>query len=143
MAWTSLGTSAGVTSEVSRATGAETTLTSNLATTNCNLANAIIVLPVNSYTAAHTLSLTDQGFQVEVNATGAVVVTVPAFATVAFPTRTLIPWIAAGAGQVTFTPASGVTLHSATGTFTSRTQWSEGTLLCRNTNEWVLAGDTT
>lgn len=74
------------------------------------------------------------------NVAGANTLTVPPNADVAFPTNTVINFAQYGAGQVTVTPGSGVTLRSAVGLKT-RAQYSLGTMYKRDTNEWVVGGD--
>ena len=64
----------------------------------------------------------------------------PLNASVAFPIGTQITLIQTGAGQVTITPASGVTINATPGLKT-RVQWSAATLIKRATNTWVAIGD--
>ena len=83
----------------------------------------------------------DAGNVVSLNNAGAVTLTIPANATVAFAVETQIDWMTLGAGQVTFTPAGGVTMRSSGGKTKSTGQYSAGTLYKIGTNEWLLAGD--
>jgi mannan endo-1,4-beta-mannosidase len=103
------------------------------------LPDAGLVTPV-SKSAAYTLALADGEEAVEMSTSTAAAVTVPTNATVAFPIGTVIEVMQAGAGQVTITPASGVTVVSSS-TLTTRTQFSVVTLRKRSTNGWVLTGD--
>jgi hypothetical protein len=66
---------------------------------------------------------------------------IPATATVAFPIGTILTVIQAG-GQVTVTPAAGVTLHTPS-SFTSRTPYSTISITETAANTWVMGGDLT
>lgn len=90
----------------------------------------------------YTLVLTDAGKMVETTNASAVTVTVPTNASVAFPVGTILEIRQAGVGQVTVSPAGGVTIRSAA-TYTTRAQWSGISLHKRGTDEWVIAGDLT
>jgi hypothetical protein len=104
------------------------------------------VIAANTQTASYTTVLADAGQSVEMNSASATVLTIPPNATVAYPVGTVIEVVRLGAGSVTLTPGSGVTLRNrleAAGT-TSRTlasQYSAASLRKRATNEWVLVGD--
>lgn len=57
-------------------------------------------------------------------------------------------WVQGGAGQITFTPASGASLRNRQSHTKSHSQWAGGTLYVRTNSggsaaEWVLLGDTT
>ena len=90
--------------------------------------------------ATYTLTLADVGALLELNHTSAITATVPTDATLFFPIGTQIDVLQTGAGQVTFAPASGVTVNTAIG-LKLRTQWSSATLIKRAANTWVLVGD--
>lgn len=89
---------------------------------------------------SYTLVLADDGKIVEVLTATSSVLNVPLNASVAFPIGTQITLIQTGAGQVTITPASGVTINATPGLKT-RVQWSAATLIKRATNTWVAIGD--
>lgn len=89
----------------------------------------------------YTAALIDRGTIVEFTSATAVTYTIPANATVAFPVGCYLHIRQNDVGQVTITPAGGVTLRSPTLTYTTRTQWSRVSLWKRSTNEWVLEGD--
>jgi len=61
-------------------------------------------------TASKTLALTDNGRLQSVNATSAVVITIPTNANVAFPINTIIEVFRRGTGTLSLSAASGVTL---------------------------------
>ena len=97
-------------------------------------------IATNVRTTSYTLAASDAGKAVEFNAGSAVTCTVPPNSSVAFPVGTIIEVAALGAGQVTLTPGSGVTLRSASG-LKLRTQYSVSAIRKRATDEWVCAGD--
>jgi hypothetical protein len=68
--------------------------------------------------------------------------TVPPNSSVAYPLGTVLSIAAKGAGQITLTPGSGVTLNSAHGLKTSA-QWAVVSLTKILTDTWVVSGDTT
>ena len=88
----------------------------------------------------YTLALADQGTVVEFTNAGAVALTVPINASVAFPVGTTIGILQYGAGQVTI--GGSATLRSANGLKTAA-QYSAVWLRKRATDEWVVSGDTT
>ena len=99
-------------------------------------------LTLNAQTGTtYTLVLTDNGRLVTLNNAASITVTVPLNATVAFPTGAIVNLQQIGAGQVTVTGASGVTLNG-TGTKT-RAQWSAASLVKTATDTWTLIGDIT
>ncbi len=89
----------------------------------------------------YTLVLGDADTVVEMDKATAVVLSIPDNATVAFPLGTLIEIYQKGAGTVTVTGV-GIILRAPGGTKT-RTQYSTVALRKRDTDEWVLTGDTT
>lgn len=90
---------------------------------------------------SYTLALTDAGTTVEITSASAVSITVPPNSSVAFDVGTVIELCQYGAGQVTIAPGSGVTLRTATGTLTTRAQYSTVSIRQRATDEWVVSGD--
>jgi hypothetical protein len=79
---------------------------------------------------------------VEVSNASATTVTIPLNSSVAFATGTTITVLQTGAGQVTIAGAGGVTANGTPG-LKLRAQWSLATLVKRNTDTWVVAGDLT
>jgi len=100
------------------------------------------VLTKSQSGTAYTLALSDAGKAVECTSASAATVTVPLNATVAFPIGTAIEVLQYGAGQVTLSPASGVTLRTPS-SLTSRAQYSSLSLRYRGGDEWVVGGDLT
>lgn len=89
----------------------------------------------------YTLVLADAGTAIEFTAASAITLTVPPNSTVAFPVGTVIELLQYGTGTLTVAPGAGVTIRSADGLLSARTQYSTLSLRKRATNEWVLAGD--
>lgn len=91
------------------------------------------------------VALSDAGGLIECNNAAATGVTLPANSTTAIPVNTVFEVCQVGAGQVTITPAIGVTLHfhSPTNASTAHTgaPWSTVGLRKRATDEWVATGD--
>lgn len=108
----------------------------DLAVTSDKLADLVI----NAQTASYTLVLTDKNKLVEISNAAANTLTVPANASVAFPTGSQVHFVQTGAGQTTLTPDAGVTINGTPG-LKLRTQWSSATLIKRATNTWVAFGD--
>jgi hypothetical protein len=92
---------------------------------------------------SYTLALADAGTVVETTNASAVTVTVPPNSSAAFPTGSIIGLLQYGAGQITVSPGSGVTLRSPGAALKSSDQYSAVWLRKRATNEWVVSGDVT
>lgn len=89
----------------------------------------------------YTYVLADaNGYKRHLNA-ASIAATVPPNSSVAFPIGTKITVEQTGAGQVTITAGSGVTVNMpATLTLKLKEQWSVGYLTKVGTNVWTLAG---
>jgi hypothetical protein len=90
---------------------------------------------------AYTLALADASVVIETTSASAVAITVPPNSSVAFTIGTTIELLQYGAGALTVVAGVGVTIRSADGLLSARTQYSALSLRKRDTNEWVLAGD--
>ena len=103
--------------------------------------NVVYHLEINPQVASYVLILSDDGKLIEVsNATG-VTVTIPPNSSVAFPLGTQITFLQTDAGQITFTPGTGVSLNSNPGNKT-RAIWTAATLIKRAMPDtWVAVGD--
>jgi hypothetical protein len=96
---------------------------------------------VNAQTGTtYTAVLSDAEKVITLSNASAITLTVPANASVAYPTGTHIDLIQTGAGQVTVVGAGGVTVLS-TPTLKFRAQYSGATLVKTATNGWYLLGD--
>jgi len=98
-------------------------------------------LSINSQGGSYTLVLTDAGKEVKLTNGGAINLTIPSNAAVAFPTGTEIILVQGGAGTVTVAPAGGVTIQSAGGRRDLFEQYSAAALIKQSANVWLLAGD--
>ena len=96
---------------------------------------------VNAQTGtAYTLALSDSGKLVEMSNASAITLTIPANATVAFPTGTQIDLLQTGAGTVTVGTAN-VTLQANGSKYKLNGQYAAATLIKRATDTWVLIGN--
>jgi len=89
----------------------------------------------------YALVIADDGKLIDMNKATAQTLTVPANASVAFPIGTQILVRQKGAGQVTVSPAAGVTLQSGGGLVKTYVQYSVVGLLKTAVNTWNLLGD--
>ena len=74
----------------------------------------------------------------------AIAVTIPTNATTAFPVGTVLNFAQTGAGQVTVSGASGVTVTSIGATAATpktRAQYSAGSAIQTTANNWLVVGD--
>ena len=96
---------------------------------------------INAQTGTtYTLVLTDAGKNVTLSNASAVTVTVPTFASVAYPVGTVINLTNLGAGTVTVAAAGTVTVNGSTLTLG---QYTKGQLLNTATNTWVFTSGPT
>ncbi len=113
-------------------------LVSNYPGTSLNVANRIDDVSLkgnglnNQTGTTYTLALTDGGKNVTLNNASAVTLTVPTFASIAFPTGTMVGLVNKGAGTVTVGGA-GVTIN---GNDLTLNQNQTGTILKLDTNTW-------
>lgn len=99
-------------------------------------------LTINDYTADHTLALTDVNGYARFNKAAAIVATLPANATVAFPVGTELRLRQVGAGQLQLVAASGVTVNVPKGCAPDGLKTGASLLLLKAaTNTWDLSGD--
>ena len=98
-------------------------------------------LSINTQTGTtYTLVLTDAQKLITLGNAGAIAVTIPTNASVAFPVGTQIDCIQILAGAVTFSGA-GVTINSKDSEKTINDQWVGVTLIKTATDTWSLLGD--
>ncbi len=95
----------------------------------------------SSQTGGFTFSLGQEVSGVKFNSGTAASATIPLDTSVAFPVGVQIPIVGIGAGQLTVSPASGVTLISADNKRKLRVTGSGATLWQVALNYWVLLGD--
>jgi hypothetical protein len=96
---------------------------------------------INAQTTGYTLSLSDAGKLVTLNAsTGTINVVIPPASSVAFATGTHVDMVRIGAAAVTVTGATGVTVNATPGS-KLRAQYSAGTAILYAGNTWLVVGD--
>ena len=81
---------------------------------------------------------------VTISNASAIALTIPTNASVAFPVGTVLNWAAIGAGQITCSGASGVTITSVGATATTpktRVQYSAASAIQTSANNWLVLGD--
>ena len=102
-------------------------------------------LGVNAQTGTtYTTVLSDSGSVVTLANASAVAVTIPPYSSVAYPIGAQISLTQYGAGQVTVSGGSGVTINSTGATATApklRVQYSTATAIQTSTNTWLVVGD--
>jgi hypothetical protein len=119
-------------------TSTDTLTNKTLTSPTINDARQNITLNAQTGTT-YTPVLTDNGRLVTLSNASAITLTVPTNASVAYATGAIINIQQIGAGQVTVTGDTGVTVNG-TGTKT-RAQWSAASLIKTATDTWTLIGD--
>ena len=104
--------------------------------------NGNLGVSVNTQTASYVAVLGDANNLVVMNVSSANTFTVPKNTTINFPVGTTLTVQQFGTGQVTLTPASGVTINTPA-SFTARVQFSTVSLVQVATDAWVAGGDLT
>lgn len=89
----------------------------------------------------YTLALTDVAKVITLSNAGAITLTVPTNASVAFPIGTTLLLVQLGAGQVSLSYA-GVTMRSAGSKYKMNGQYSVCGLMKLDTDTWVFYGNT-
>jgi hypothetical protein len=92
----------------------------------------------------YTFALTDKDKMVTANTSATQTYTVPANSSAAFAIGSQVNIIQIGTGQVTISPAGGVSIVSTGATTNSpklRAQYSSATLIKRDTDLWYVVGD--
>ena len=97
---------------------------------------APVILETEEKTTAYTLALADAGKIVQMNASGAVNVTVPTNSSAPFPVGTIIGVYNRSSSNATVVRDSGVTVRNAG----PISQYGEASLRKRATDEWVMVG---
>jgi Major tropism determinant N-terminal domain len=121
------------------------TLTGTQTLTNKTLTAPVLTQSYNAQTGTtYTLVLSDNAAIVTLSNASAIALTVPLNSSVAFPIGSAIDLVQYGAGQVTVTGASGVTIVSTGATAATpktRVQYSGLTLRKILTDTWIAIGD--
>lgn len=98
-------------------------------------------IPPSAQTGAFTFSLGQEVSGVTFNSASAAIATIPLNSAVDFPIGVQIPVAGIGVGQLSFAPASGVTLISVDSKRKLRITGASATLWQIALNTWVLLGD--
>jgi len=99
-------------------------------------------IAINDQTGTtYTLVLSDAGKIVRLTNGAAITFTVPPNSSVAFSTGTIILFEEGGAGVVTVTEGSGVTVNSRGSFMDTNGIYAAAALIKIDTNEWTLSGD--
>jgi hypothetical protein len=113
--------------------------------TNKTLTDPKINLSINEQTGTtYTLVLADNGKFITSSNTSAITVTIPPSTSVAYATGAQVNIIQKGAGQVTISQGSGVTIRSTGATATApklRAQYSSATCIYEGSDIWYVVGD--
>jgi hypothetical protein len=113
--------------------------------TNKTLTDPKINLSINAQTGTtYTLVLADNGKFITSSNTSAITVTIPPNSSVAYATGAQVNIIQKGAGQVTISQGSGVTIRSTGATATApklRAQYSSATCIYEGSDIWYVVGD--
>jgi len=122
------------------------TLTAGTGITVTNAAHSITVASTgttvkNETDTTDTWSLDDAGKHITYTNAGAITVTVPTNAAVAFPIGTIISFSQGGAGQVTLSGAAPPTLQSADSALTTVKIYSGGCAIKILEDTWRIFGD--
>lgn len=121
------------------------TLTGSETLTNKTLTSPLINLGINSQTGtSYTTVLADNGKLVTLTNAAAIAVTIPPNSSVTYPVGAQINMAQLGAGQVTVSGGSGVTIVSTGATAATpkaRAQYSTLTAVQTSTDNWLVMGD--
>jgi hypothetical protein len=137
------GSSGSVTLSIDTAVTADLTTAQTL--TNKTLTSPLINLGINAQTGtSYTTVLADNGKLTTLTNASAIAVTIPPNSSVAYPVGAQINMAQLGAGQVTVSGGSGVTIISTGATATApkaRAQYSTLTAVQTSTDNWLVMGD--
>jgi hypothetical protein len=123
----------------------DVTLTGTQTLTNKTLTDPVVTESVNAQTGTtYTPVLGDAKQMVTLSNASAITVTIPPNSSVAYTAGSKIDFIQKGAGQVTFSQGSGVTIRSTGATATApklRVQYSGATCWYEGSDVWYIVGD--
>ncbi len=121
----------------------EVTLTNTATLTNKTLTAPVINVAFNAQVGTtYTIALADNGKVVEVTNSSPITVSIPTNST-AFPIGAQITVTQTGTGQITFAAVTpGTTTVNGSPGLKLRGQWSSAVLLKRDTEKWIVIGDT-
>jgi hypothetical protein len=137
------GSSGSVTLSIDTAVTADLTTAQTL--TNKTLTSPLINVGINAQTGTtYTTVLADNGKLTTLTNASAIAVTIPPNSSVAYPVGAQINMAQLGAGQVTVSGGSGVTIVSTGATASApkaRAQYSTLTAVQTSTDNWLIMGD--
>ena len=137
------GSSGAVTLSINTAITADLSTAQTL--TNKTLTSPLINLGINTQTGtSYTTVLADNGKLVTLSNAAAIAVTIPPNSSVTYPVGAQINMAQLGAGQVTVSGGSGVTIVSTGATASApkaRAQYSTLTAVQTSTDNWLVMGD--
>lgn len=127
----------------------DTAITADLSTaqtfTNKSLTSPKVNLGINTQTGTtYTTVLDDNGKLITLSNASSIAVTIPLNASVAYPVGAQLNFAQLGAGQVTVSGTSGVTVVSTGATASApkaRAQYSTLTAVQTSTDNWIVIGD--
>lgn len=105
-----------------------------------NVATAMIAINAQTGTT-YTTVLTDDGKLITASNASSIALTIPPNSSVAYGVGTQINIMQLGAGTVTITAGSGVTLNSAGTKLKTDSQFAVATCVKTDTNTWVVVGN--
>lgn len=100
-------------------------------------------LSINRQATSYTLALTDDSKTIYMTGASSQSLVVPANASIALPIGSQVMVVQTGAGQVTFSAATGVSLLSYSSQLKLLGQYAGASLIKSDTNEWALVGNLT
>lgn len=122
------------------AIGFGTVATAGIADRAVTAAKLSGVAAQNTQTGSYTLVLDDRGKVIDVNSSGAATISVPLESSVAFADGATIVVVRRGAGEVTISGVSGVTVNSEDSKARIRSRYTGAALIKTGTNTWTLLG---
>ena len=122
------------------------TITAGVGVSVTNASGSITVsstaTTINAQTGtSYTAVLLDAGKLITCSNAAAITLTVPPNSSVAFPIGTQVLVAQKGAGAITFTQGSGVTINSRGSLTASNGQYAMAALVKESTDVWYLSGD--
>lgn len=88
----------------------------------------------------YTYALADRGTMLESTSASGTTFNVPSSGSVNFQQYSILLWRQYGTGTLTLSGATNVVIRSPSGIFTAPSQYSQGGLHYRGSNEWILWG---
>lgn len=132
-----IGTNSAAIGSVSGTVTINTAAIGSVAGTVANL----VTQPIGTVTGSYIFGTADAGKLLKSTSSTAIIITVPQNGSATIPTGSIVHIIQWGAGSVTVSPGSAVTLRGDGNKFTINAQYGIATLMKMDTNEWVMFGN--